>query len=284
MELLEKIKNLKIYDSTMFHLEDTMDAYGKYIGLLKSLDITHLYWFLETLKKREIINNQETEMENTFLMELFSSIQKTNSIDYVVQAYHDGKIDFDEVRRLHRIVINGTVDDKIENYDYRGDNEKWVGYFDSKNEKVIDYMPPDYTKIKEYMLEILRYLNFECNTTFDNIFLKPFVVHALIAYLQPFGNGNTRLARLLQHGKIWKSTVEEYDVTLEMPAIYMSKNYLLTRGQYRGLITDIAVDKNDNAWNRWFNYNLNMVDEQLYRIGIDLDTYMSNINKISTLS
>lgn len=283
MEVLENLKNLKIYDSTMFHLEDTMDAYRKYIELLKTLDIKHLYWFLETLKKREIVNNQETEMENTFLMELFSNIQKTNSIDYVVQAYRDGKIDIDEVRRLHRIVINGTIDDKEENYDYRSDNDKWVGHFGSNNEKVIEYMPPDYTKVKDYMLEILRYLNFDCNTIFDNIFLKPFVIHALIAYLQPFGNGNTRLARLIQHGKIWQSTVEQYDVKLEMPAIYVSKNYLLTRKQYRGLISNIAVVKDDNAWNKWFNYNLNMVDEQLYRLGIDLDTYVNSINRISTL-
>ena len=86
-------------------------------------------------------------------------------------------------------------------------------------------------------------------------------MHALVAYIQPFGNGNTRLARVLQHGKIWHMTNTRLDKELELPILYLSKHYLQSRPQYRELISKIA---NNQDWNSWINYNLNMTDENLY--------------------
>ena len=57
------------------------------------------------------------------------------------------------------------------------------------------------------------------------------------------------------------------------PTIYLSKNYLLTRPQYRGLITNISVNKDDDAWNKWFDYNLTMFDDQLYFLNNQLEQY-----------
>ena len=82
--------------------------------------------------------------------------------------------------------------------------------------------------------------------------------------MQAFNDGNTRLSRLIQHSKIWQLTNELYGVDLRLPALYLSKNYLCSLGQYRNLQKELAKNGDDEAWNKWIRYNLNMADEQLF--------------------
>ena len=61
MEALENIKNIKIYDTTFEHLTEVMDSYKKYMTFLDELSLKELAIILQTLRKEELINNQETE-------------------------------------------------------------------------------------------------------------------------------------------------------------------------------------------------------------------------------
>lgn len=259
------VSNIHLTEKTLDHLEFTFEDYLNYLKTIDELDELKKNLFLKALKNREIVNNQETEMEESFMVELYNISRRKDSVDIVMKIIEDGLITKEELRKLHRVVIKGSNDDIPENYNYRMDNDKWVGSFDTYGGRVIDYMPPDYNKIDNLINQTLKYLNNNIGIkNLDHTFIKPFIVHALIAYIQPFGNGNTRLARVLQHGKIWQMTNHETEFNMSMPTIYLSKNYLQTRPQYRELIKDIAVNYNDESWNRWLNYNLNMIDEQLY--------------------
>ncbi|MBQ9072435.1 MAG: Fic family protein [Bacilli bacterium] len=272
-KLVSNIRNIQIYDNSMFHLEDVLKKYEEYLDILKQLEPNKLKYFIRHLKNREIINNQEAEMEESFLLELFKLSQRKDSIDITMKYFEDDNLTVDEVKKIHRVVIKGSSDDLESNYDLRSDNNKWVGAYGTNGQKRVDYMPPDYNEINELLTEVLSYLNEQDNTNFINIFIKPLIAHAAIAYLQPFGNGNTRLARVLQHCKICNSTNKLFGTEFTHPTIYLSKNYLLTRAQYRGLITNIAVNKDDGAWNKWFDYNLTMFDDQLYFLNNQLDQY-----------
>lgn len=259
------VSNIHLTEKTLDHLEFTFEDYLNYLKTIDELDDIKKNLFLKTLKNREIVNNQETEMEESFMVELYNISRRKDSIDIVMKIIEDGLITKEELRKLHRVVIRGSNDDIPENYNYRTDNDKWVGSFDAYGGRIIDYMPPDYNKIDNLINQTLKYLNNNIGIkNLDHPFIKPFIVHALIAYIQPFGNGNTRLARVLQHGKIWHMTNQETEFNMTMPTIYLSKNYLQTRPQYRELIKDIAVNYNNESWNKWLNYNLNMIDEQLY--------------------
>ena len=273
--LVSNVKNLKIYDNTLFHLEDTKEKYKEYIDKLLTLEPKKIKYFLLNLKNREIINNQEAELEQSFLLELFKLTQRQDSIDITMQHFEDDNVDKTELKKIHRIVIKGSSDDISANYEYRRDNNKWVGHYGTNGVQRVDYYPPDYNEISELMDITLDYLNKQNdrNDEFNDIFIKPFIVHALIAYIQPFGNGNTRLARVIQHGKICKMTNEIYNTEFATPAMYLSKNYLLTRNQYRGIIKEIAVNKDSDSWNKWFNYNLNMIDEQVYYLDTQVTAY-----------
>lgn len=272
--LIGNIRNIKIFDSSLFHIEDTVRVYNAYLKKLLELDPAKLKYFIQNLKNREIINNQETELEESFLLELFKLSQRKNSIDITMNLIYQNNLTTTDVKKIHRAVIKGSSDDKEQNYEYRTDNNKWVGSFGTNGEARVDYLPPDFTEIIELMNVILDYFNENDNTNFENLFIKPLVAHALIAYLQPFGNGNTRLARVLQHCKICMNTNDVFKTQFTKPVLYLSKNYLLTRGQYRGLIKNLAIQKDDDAWNKWFNYNLNMIDEQLYYIDKQLTQYI----------
>jgi len=275
-KLVSGIKNIKIYDNTLFHLDEVNEKYDEYLKILMDLEPRKLKCFLEYIKRNEIINNHETELEDRFLLELYQMTKRKDSIDIMMKHYEDGDITKEELKKIHRIVIKGSSDDKPENYNYRKDNEKWVGFFGTNGEKNIQYMPPDYKELDELITYTLDYLN-ENNTNFDNLFLKPLIVHALIAYLQPFGNGNTRVARVIQHGKICKSTNELYNTNFQYPTLYLSERYLLTRAQYRGLIKDISIEKDNDSWNRWFKYNLNLIGEQLNYITNEASYYRNSL-------
>ena len=258
------VSNIHLSERTLDHLEFTYEDYLNYLKIIDELDEFKKNLFLKTLKNREIVNNQETEMEESFMVELYNISRRKDSIDIVMQIIEDGSITKEELKKLHRVVIKGSSDDIPSNYNYRTDNNKWVGSFDNYGGKIIDYMPPDYTKIDSLISQTLNYLNKDIGIkNLDHVFVKPFIVHALLAYIQPFGNGNTRLARVLQHGKIWHDTNHKTEFNMVMPTIYLSKNYLQTRPQYREIIKDVSINYNDEVWNKWINYNLNMIDEQL---------------------
>ena len=275
-KLISNIRNIKIYDNSLFHNQDTVKAYNEYINTLLELEPLKLKYFIQNLKNREIINNQETELEESFLLELFKLSQRKDSIDITMNLMNE-KLTLIDIKKIHRVVIKGSSDDCEKNYDYRKDNNKWVGSFGTNGEARVDYFPPDYAEIMDLMDVILDYLNEKENTNFENLFIKPMVAHALIAYLQPFGNGNTRLSRVLQHCKICTNTNEVFKTDFNKPILYLSKNYLLTRGSYRGLIKNLAVNQDDDAWNKWFNYNLNMIDEQIYYVDKQLTQYMKQM-------
>ena len=63
---------------------------------------------------------------------------------------------------------------------------------------------------------------------------------------------------------IWKNANNLYNKTFDKPIIYLSRNYLYTRQAYRNHFTNLAKEESNEAWNAWFKYNFNMLDEQLY--------------------
>ena len=49
-KLVNNIKNIKIYDSSMFHIEDVYQKYEEYLNNLQQLDPNKLKYFIRHLK------------------------------------------------------------------------------------------------------------------------------------------------------------------------------------------------------------------------------------------
>ncbi len=267
--------NLKIFDNTLYHLEEVENTYIEYIKKLEQLPIPQYQAFLTTLESQELMSTQIMEKENSFLIRLYQSLQRENPIDYLCQMFL-GEITLEQIDHLHTILIYGTDADKEENARYRNgdflsDYEKWVGYYQYGN-KVVQYIPPDPKEVIKYMENIVHFMNnSKERSLLYNTFIKSFIVHLELAALQPFGDGNTRTARLLQSGSIWKDSKELLNKNMNRPILYASCRYKLYAGTYRKNIQSIVVEKSNDAWNRWFEFNLNMFDEFFYKSNNDLD-------------
>lgn len=261
-KVIESVEKLELSSRINEHLAETHANYLSFLRKLLSLDEKVLKLYLKTIKDRELVNNQETELESSFLIELYLNSQRKDSIDIAMKHFEDGNITKEELIKLHRIVIKNSADDHPGNYTLRKDDDKWVGHYGTGGQQRVDYYPPKHTEIDGMLDYILAFLNDDkSDRDINQTLIKPFIVHGFLGYLQAFGNGNTRLGRVLQHGKIWHMTGVQEGIEISHPAIYLSRNYLQTRPQYRELLKNVAREQN---WDAWLDYNLNMVDEQLY--------------------
>ena len=260
MKLIDNIDHIEISDNNKFHLEDTISEYEKYISTILNFEQKLLEKYLLTIKSYEILNNQQAENENSFLISLYENMHRHNSLTNLINILNTrNELTKEDLIKLHRVLMRGTLNNE-NTASFRNTNTKFVGSFNEDGTKHIDYIPIDYFEIESSVISLINYLNTKIDT---NPFIKPFIFHAILAVMQPFDDGNTRLSRLIQHGKIWTLTNDIYNQNFTSPIIYLSKNYLITRGKYRELIKNLAVNEDNASWNKWFNYNLDMVDEQL---------------------
>lgn len=261
MKLIEEVDKIVINDNNKYFLEEIIEKYLEYIKFIEQFDGKLLKYYLATIKQNENLNNQQAEQESSLLISIYNNMYRENSLDKIIRILNDKEdLTKQELKCLHKILMRGTANEENSN-NFRKDDNKFVGTFNPDGTKRIDYMPIPFLEIDASIDKVIEMIN---SKNIDNPFINPFIVHAIISVMQPFDDGNTRLSRLVQHAKIWKNTNLLYNKFFDKPLLYLSKNYLLTRGTYRGLITNLANEGNNEAWNKWFEYNLNMVDEQLF--------------------
>ena len=267
MEALDIILNSKTSKNIENRLYNELKLYKEYLLLIKKLSRNEQRSFLKTLKYKEILNNHEMEHEDQFLCELELQLElngrKKTSIDIIrSNILKNKKMNLNNLIKLHRVLIRGTNDDLEKNYKIRKTDVR-VSYIEN-NKEHIQYVPPKGEEIEDYLIELFNYMADYSNINEIDILKKSFIEHFYISALQPFNNGNTRLARLIQYGEIFNLTRRVYDIDIDSPTIYMSKNYLLTGDNYRNKIAKLVQNPCQDNIDKWFEYNLNAVDEQIF--------------------
>lgn len=279
MEALDKVLyGVNLKDSTRDHMLETLENYKKYLEEIQKLeksDPNVVKNFLRLLKINELKASQQMESEDSFLIDIglgpILDGSEKSSIDVVTKYIIKGKSLNDErLEKIHRIILRGTSDDKERNYKLRtSEEDTYISEISNGIERTM-YVAPKSFEVKPYLEYLYTFMENNKDNEID-LFLTPYLIHFYISALQPFNNGNTRLARLIQYGDIFKLSKELLDYKLKQPAIFLSENYQMNRGNYRRMIADIVMDPSDDNFNRWFNYNLNMTDEQLYHLDHDVE-------------
>lgn len=273
-----KIRDLKILGSTSGILEGVLDSYTEYIGKIGNLTTKQLTTYLRTMRAQELIDNQNLDNEDSFMITAYNLTNKNTSIKVLEKIFSDEEpIKVKDLNFLHSKVIEGTKADKPENHGFRnperiGDDSTWVGHFDPEGKKVVEYMPVPSKDVIYDMENLCNYINSNDNQDY-NLFVKPILIHGWLAVSQPFNDGNTRTARLLQYGELWKQTNKKYNLQFKEPAFYFSRKYLLYRESYRELIKELAVQDNNEAMNRWIRFNANMIAEELNTTDKKIDNF-----------
>ena len=234
MNLLENINDIKLDDDNKYHLESTLADYKNYIN-----DINNILSNNSEYKNNLSYNNKEINNAINCLCDIVDKQELLTKEDLIT---------------VHNCLTK-------KNDSFRKKDSIFVGSFSIKGLKIIDYVPINSSEIESSVTELLNFLN---NNNEDNPFLKPFIFHAILSIMQPFDNGNTRTAKVFQHVKIHELTNKLNDFKLEKPVIFLFDNYLITKGQYRYLLKELANNGDNELWNKWFKYNLYMADEQIY--------------------
>lgn len=279
MEALDKVLyNVKLKENVKDHMLYTLEEYKNYLESLKEIeknDPQLAKSFFRLLKINELKASQQMESEDSFLIDIglgpILDGSEKSSIDIVTKyILKDKGLNNERLEKIHRIILRGTSDDKEKNYKIRTSKEDtYISEISNGIERTL-YVAPKSEEVNSYLNYLYVFLDNNSNNELD-VFLTPYLAHFYISALQPFNNGNTRLARLIQYGDIFKVSRKLLDYNLKQPALFLSKNYQLNCGNYRKMIADIVLDPSDENFNKWVNYNLNMTDEQLFCLSNDIE-------------
>ena len=259
LDIFEKVSQVKLNETVKNQLDYTLDLYKEYQENILKITPALQKHYLETLKNEDIINNQEVEKENSFLLALYYSIHSKNAMDDMLKW--PACVTPENFVKAHDKLLEGTSSEDKKGL--RHDNLKFVGTYVA-GQREIDYFPILENDIDQAVKSFLNLLNNAKIENEQDAFLKPLSYHGLLAALQLFQDGNTRYARLIQHLKLWEYTNEVLKKQFPLPIIYATKQYAASRSSYREYIKNIAVLNDDEAWNQWFIFNLKCLQNNIW--------------------
>lgn len=266
LDMFKSIKNITLTDKTLRQLTITKELLEEYFGTIHSLG-NKSNEYLESIKfKSAYFPTKKSTDKN-----------KEESINKLISLIQNRqKITPNDLKEIHELLLDGVVS-KDQIY-LRDNNSIYVGA-PSENGRRIDYIPIDYHHIKEAMNIIIDIYNtYISNSSKEDIFIIPIIIHGLFASLQMFHDGNARIGRLMQNTLMWHLINENTEYQFDNPAIYSNPNNSY-RGEYRKLIVDL-VTKNDNeSWNNWIIFNLRRIEDQIFENNIQIENMMRNINR-----
>lgn len=268
-DLNDYVSNIRIDSNVLEHMQQTnidFDNYMRKITAYNQEDIVHL-WLLQTanelVKSNEIekhyVNRAEFLKKNLYFEKLSISNKRIHELhnfalqdESLPQEYRNGPV------RVSTINRDGT--EKI----------YWYG---AESEDVPQFMN-DFINI--YKSNDLSVIN-------SNPFIKSALIQLLFIRIHPYSDGNGRTARLLYSIKFTDAINKIYGTKLKLCPLNISASILMNQLGYVNILNNIYFDleHDNNEWiNKWFNYILNMVDEQLYYSNSKLDRLDRKYNEL----
>jgi hypothetical protein len=186
-------------------------------------------------------------------------------------------------------MLNNAI---IEDNDYSSNPQKyrdciaWFGRPGCSLEEARDILT--HPKFVESLME--QFLTLYNNNAYKEIshpFIKGAVDKIIFVKIHPFKDGNGRMSRILHQHKLTEMFNEKHNLQFTMPIINLSQHYRLLRGGYYQNILDILFDDeidNNLAWNKWFDYILNLMDENIFFLNRKLDYYTDSMYNIDNIA
>ncbi len=152
------------------------------------------------------------------------------------------------IKKLHRIISKGTLDDSTNEGKFRTNDD--VKVVDVTGE--VFYDPPSHTDIEELMADFCEFANSDKDNNFIHPIIRGVILHFLIGYIHPFVDGNGRAARaifywyLISRGYWLVEFLSISRIIVKSPSQY-AKAYLFTE-----------YDENDLTY--FIDFNLKSMD------------------------
>lgn len=249
----EYIDRIKLETSVLEHLDDTNKEFDSYLRKLASYgNYSMVQYWIDSLRK-ELNYSQEIENKEAFY---FEEIEKSGIFFDTLQISHT------RIKNLHQFVTKSDI-----KTDYRKGEVRVSAIDKSLNEKIFWYgvQPEDLKLFLDDFIKI--YKNNSLSLINSNPFLKSSLIHLLFMRIHPFGDGNGRTARMLHNIKFTDSINKIYGMNLKICPLNLSHSIFINKPTYARRIDDIYFDLEHDCnekINKWFNFLLNMIDEQIY--------------------
>lgn len=253
---LEKfVNNIKLEPKILEHMQETNINFDKYFKQLSKYNDEFMLYFWISLAYDEIKNSNFVERHNFKNFDLSISDLFFDKLS----------ISHNRIHNIHKFVMkNENETEKIGKY---RKTEVRVSNITQDTEEIFWYgaKPED---IKNFMDSFIKIYKTNSISIIDsNPFLKSALIHLLFIKIHPYYDGNGRSARIIHNIKFTETLNRLYNMNLKICPVNLSESINLNLISYMKSFDNIYFDlKHDNndAINYWFDFILNMYDEQLY--------------------
>lgn len=245
------VDKIVIDSNVLAHMEETNKEFAKYMEKLKSYDvnsIVHL-WLIQTAE--ELVSSSKIEKHYIDKKKILKQNLFFDTLSINHQRIHD----------LHNFVIPEKPAT-----DYRDVPVK-IGYADKMGNEHIYWYGAEPEDVHDFMDDFIDLYKVTDTSTINlNPFLKSALMMLLFVRIHPYTDGNGRTSRLLYNIKFTRLINRIYGTNLKLCPLNISASILMNQFRYAQIINNIYFDleHDNNEWiNKWFDYILNMSDEQL---------------------
>lgn len=254
-DLEEFVNNIKLEPKILEHMQETNINFDKYFKQLSKYNDEFMLYFWISLAYDEIKNSNFVERHNF----------KNFDLSISDLFFDKPSISHNRIHNIHKFVMkNENENEKIGNY---RKTEVRVSNITQDTEEIFWYgaKPED---IKNFMNSFIKIYKTNSISLIDsNPFLKSALIHLLFVKIHPYYDGNGRSARIIHNIKFTETLNRLYNMNLKICPVNLSESINLNLISYMKSFDNIYFDlKHDNndAINYWFDFVLNMYDEQLY--------------------
>lgn len=265
--LLEYVNKIELEDFVLDHIEETTEEFNKY---LKKLFVYGKYsalmmWIDSMYREARASEKIETGKDQVLM---------------IGESFKFESLDLDEKRlhQLHKMIMFDNPKE-FPTGQYREKEVKVIGIKNGKPD--IAYIAPAPEIVKPMMDEFLSIYQNPINEQLDNMFIKASLIHLLFVKIHPYMDGNGRTARKIHNIRFTKSFNKHYNMKLYISPINISENIYVNKITYAKRLRDIEFDNiadDNHAINKWFDFILSMIDEQLYFIQNRIIQYDRTLN------
>jgi len=267
-ELEEYVDRIKLSSKLLEHLEQTNCDFDDYMKKMARYDEEYIinYWIFLLYKELKYTHGIEN---------LGFDVSRLSGTSCFFDTLN---INNNRIHELHNFITSGEME---ATFSYRTVPVN-VSRFNANGEEEIFWRGVNPEDVPKFMNDFIKlYKQGGASLLLGNPFLASSLVHLLFLRIHPYNDGNGRTARMIHNIKFTEMVNKLYGTRLKLSPLNLSQSILINKPTYANRIDNIYFDiKNDTnlAINKWFEFILNMVDEQIFYSNNLLDRI--NISKL----
>lgn len=257
-DLEEYVDRIILSSNILAHAEETGKEFDEYMDILSEYPDDVIKEYQISSFKRELLSSNQ--IEHISHMNPYKLEQEDLFFDSL-------QINHTRIKKIHDFSTGET------NSDYRT-KEVWVGVYDRNLNPIKKYWygvePEDIKKFMDSFIKICKRTSMSEKD--NNPFIKAAIDTLLFIRIHPFSDGNGRTSRLIYEIVFTNMINKIYGTNLKTSPLHLSMSILRNQTEYNRILDSIYFDLEHDSnieINKWFNFILNMADEQLYYLNND---------------